>query len=126
MGDNSAIEGFGVVQVGEITSYGQWKKQADGHLEISFDSQSLSLDKQRDLENYQQSTTPIQVQIPGDREPARGVVIGFQRDQQTAKFYVSRPLPAAAQEKKAPLELRSRRRPSPPASSAPPSSRPKS
>jgi hypothetical protein len=83
-------EGFGVVQLGEVTSYGQWKV-LDGQIEMSFESRSLSLEKQADLEHYRNSSQPLQVQLPGDRRPAWGIVIGFQRNDRIATFYVTLP-----------------------------------
>jgi len=104
--NNSAKEGFGVVQLGEVTAYGKWN-ETNEHLEISFDSQSLSLDKQRELEQYHAASIRIQVQIPSDRKPVRGLIIGFQRDHVTARFDVSRDVPAVPE---TPLpELRGRR-----------------
>lgn len=101
MNNNSAKEGFGVVQLGDVTAYGQWKMHVDGYLEISLGRQSLSLEKQRGIEN---SSTPIQVQIPGDRAPVMGSVIVFQCDDHAATFQVLR----QGQEKPT-LELRGRR-----------------
>ena len=93
MSENHEHEGFGVIQLGDVTSYGQWRS-LDGNIELSFDTRSLSLDRQRDLENYRQSSVPIPVQIPSDRRPVKGVVIGFQRDDRNAKFYVTRHSPS--------------------------------
>jgi hypothetical protein len=95
-------EGFGVVRLGEVSSYGHWAA-LDGQLEISFESRSLSVDKQEELEHYRNSSVPIQVQIPGERRPVRGVVIGFLRDDRSAKFFVTRHMPKTSQDEASPF-----------------------
>jgi hypothetical protein len=92
-----AREGFGVVRLGEVSSYGHWTA-LDGQLEISFESRSLSLPKQEELEHYRHSSLPIQVQIPGERRAVKGVVIGFLRDDRSAKFFVTRHAPKTSQD----------------------------
>ena len=86
-------ENFGIVKLGKVTSYAQWVS-VRGVFELTFDTRLLSLNEQSDLQRYQESSQPLPVQVPGDCQPAQGVVIGFQRAGRTVKFYVSCRKPA--------------------------------
>ena len=87
-------EGVGIVQLGEVKSYGKWRFE-DGQLQISFETQSLSLDKQQSLQRYRNSpNSALPVLLPGGRRKTNGRIIGFEREHKTATFYVSREEPA--------------------------------
>jgi hypothetical protein len=85
----ASCEGFGIVQLGQVKSYARWFS-LDGDLQLTFDTRSLPLQDQTELQSYQESSQPLPVQIPGDSKPSQGVVVGFQHLGRSVKFYVSR------------------------------------
>jgi hypothetical protein len=81
--------GAGIVRLGEVRSTATWQA-AEGHLQISFESATLSAKSLRDLSQYQTSSQPMPVQLPGEAKAKNGVLIGFERSEKIATFHLSR------------------------------------
>ena len=81
------LEGAGIVQLGEVNSFGRWEV-SEGQLLISFEMHSLSHDHNLRLEQYRNSSKPLPVRLPGQSK-ASGVVLGFERDRKVARFFVA-------------------------------------
>jgi hypothetical protein len=80
-------EGSGIVQFGEVNSQGMWRS-VQGQLEIEFDTGCLNHNHLRALETYRSSSLPLQLRLPGEKSRL-AVVIGFERSNRAAKFYIS-------------------------------------
>jgi len=96
MDGKTAQEGFGVIQLGEVTGYGTWEFGEDGDVTVRLDTKSLSAVWLRSLEHYKNSSHPIALQFPGDKEARSGVVLGFQRDGNSTVFFLRRRKPDAS------------------------------
>jgi hypothetical protein len=80
-------EGIGLVRFGQVKTFGKWEV-SEGQLRISFDVNVLSRDALRDLSIYQSSSKPLPVKLPVEHKPKDRVVLGYERKQGTATFYL--------------------------------------
>jgi hypothetical protein len=87
--------GTGLIRLGDVTSYGEWNI-VTGCLEILFDLRALTLEQQRVLMQYQAWPGPIEVRLPDDKKSTKARIVGFDRRQREAVFYISRDIAKAS------------------------------
>jgi hypothetical protein len=84
--------GFGVIRLGEVTAYGEWKK-VDGQVWVSFESRSLGLKLQDELARYKALCSVVMVQLPKDYQAEKATLVGFRDSGKTMTFILKRMAP---------------------------------
>jgi hypothetical protein len=81
--------GFGVIRLGDVTAYGEWNAY-DGQMEVSFETRSLSLRVQDELDHYKAPSREVKLQLPRDAAAERAVVTGFRDSGRKMTFILKR------------------------------------
>ena len=84
-------QGFGQVKLGGVSSLASWKL-IEGQIELTFNTENLSVDCMRDLEHYRSSRRPVDVQLPSEQQAVSCRVMGFERNANAASFYLTKVL----------------------------------
>src|SRR5688572_10221194 len=79
--------GVGFVKLGDVSSLATWRAN-ESRMEITFNTADFSAERLRDLEHYRSTSRPVEVHLPGEQQTVSCVVVGFERNKDSAFFYL--------------------------------------